>query len=425
MQAPGPTQPHRKNSGGAQAQGPPPNSSRGNDKGNPNTLYVGNLHPFVDENTLQEVFSYAGLLEQVKIVRDKTTGTSAGYGFVKYYEPRSAQIALQTLAGKVIYGREVRLNWAFQSSQREDTSKHFHIFVGDLSQDVTDAALLAAYANIGNCSDARVMWDHSTGRSKGYGFVSFRTKEEAERAIQEMHGQLIGSRRVRCGWAQHKQVSEQDAAQPLDYETLDKADPTNSNVYIGNVPPEMNETDIRRHFQSFGPVVDVKLHKKGGYGFVRFQKHSDAVNAILQTRGKLIAGSKTGETATSPGRDGSSVKSFAPEQGLKCSWGKHPDAPTGRSMLMTGLSPMTGLLGGNDASMMQGLLPGHQYMLPTPMNPMTSQQLMMASQFQGQVPLSPGQMPMLGRGGRGNARQGVSAPLVGTPGGFYPGMYYS
>lgn len=39
------------------------------EKSNPNTLYVGNLHPFVDENTLQEVFSYAGLLEQVKIVR--------------------------------------------------------------------------------------------------------------------------------------------------------------------------------------------------------------------------------------------------------------------------------------------------------------------------------------------------------------------
>lgn len=419
MQAPGPAQQHRKNSGGAPGQGPPPTSSRGNDKGNPNTLYVGNLHPFVDENTLQEVFSYAGLLEQVKIVRDKTTGTSAGYGFVKYYEPRSAQIALQTLAGKVIYGREVRLNWAFQSSQREDTSKHFHIFVGDLSQDVTDAALLAAYANIGNCSDARVMWDHSTGRSKGYGFVSFRTKEEAERAIQEMHGQLIGSRRVRCGWAQHKQ---QDSTQPLDYETLDKADPTNSNVYIGNVPPEMNETDIRRHFQSFGPVVDVKLHKKGGYGFVRFQKHSDAVNAILQTRGKVISGSKGAEATSPSARD--EKPTFSPEQGLKCSWGKHPDAPSGRSMLMAGLSPMTGLLGGNDASMMQqGLVPGHQYMLPT-MTPMSSQQLMMASQFNGQVPLSPGQMPMLGRGGRGNARSGVSAPLVGTPG-FYPGMYYS
>lgn len=56
------------------------------------------------------------------------------------------------------------------------------------------------------CRDARVMWDHSTGRSKGYGFVSFRSKEDGDRAIQEMHGHLIGSRRVRCGWAQHKQV---------------------------------------------------------------------------------------------------------------------------------------------------------------------------------------------------------------------------
>jgi nucleolysin TIA-1/TIAR len=50
------------------------------------------------------------------------------------------------------------------------------------------------------------MWDHATGRSKGYGFVSIRTKEEAQTAIEKMHGQVIGSRRVRCGWAQHKQV---------------------------------------------------------------------------------------------------------------------------------------------------------------------------------------------------------------------------
>ena len=71
---------------------------------------------------------------------------------MKYYEPRCAQIALQTLASKVLYDREVRLNWAFQSSQREDTSKHFHMFVGDLSQDVTDAALFAAFSGVGTGS---------------------------------------------------------------------------------------------------------------------------------------------------------------------------------------------------------------------------------------------------------------------------------
>ena len=51
------------------------------------------------------------------------------------------------------------------------------------------------------------MWDHITGRSKGYGFVSFRRKEDAEDAIVQMQGRQIGSRRIRVGWAQHKQVS--------------------------------------------------------------------------------------------------------------------------------------------------------------------------------------------------------------------------
>jgi nucleolysin TIA-1/TIAR len=48
------------------------------------------------------------------------------------------------------------------------------------------------------------MWDHATGRSKGFGFVALRSKEEAQAAIDRMHGQMVGSRCVRCGWAQHK-----------------------------------------------------------------------------------------------------------------------------------------------------------------------------------------------------------------------------
>ena len=66
------------------------------------------------------------------------------------------------------------MSWAFQKDKAEDTATHFHIFVGNLSGNVTDPTLLEAFAAVGSCSDARVMWDHATGRSKGYGFVSFR-----------------------------------------------------------------------------------------------------------------------------------------------------------------------------------------------------------------------------------------------------------
>lgn len=59
---------------------------------------------------------------------------------------------------------QVRVNWAFQKDQQEDTSQHCHIFVGDLSSELNDRALFEAFEHCGNCSDARVMWDHATGR---------------------------------------------------------------------------------------------------------------------------------------------------------------------------------------------------------------------------------------------------------------------
>lgn len=43
------------------------------------------------------------------------------------------------------------------------------------------------------------MWDHSTGCSKGYGFVSYRSKGDAEDAMKKMHGAVVGTRRIRVG----------------------------------------------------------------------------------------------------------------------------------------------------------------------------------------------------------------------------------
>ena len=51
--------------------------------------------------------------------KDKNSGQSAGYGFVKFVDRRCANLALQYLQAKVFYGQELRVNWAFQSHQRE------------------------------------------------------------------------------------------------------------------------------------------------------------------------------------------------------------------------------------------------------------------------------------------------------------------
>ena len=113
---------------------------------------------------------------------------------------------MQTLNGRRVHQQEIRVNWAYQSNTvtKEDTSNHFHIFVGDLSNEVNDEVLLQAFSAFGTVSEARVMWDMKTGRSRGYGFVAFRDRGDAEKALSNMDGEWLGSRAIRCNWANQK-----------------------------------------------------------------------------------------------------------------------------------------------------------------------------------------------------------------------------
>lgn len=175
------------------------------------SLYIGNMSPKVSEGLLYDVFAMMGPVETCKLIKDKVSGESLGYGFVEYFDHQSAVNALTNLSGKLLYGLEIKVNWAFASTQK-DTSNHYHIFVGDLSPEIDDKALYNAFAAFGGISDARIIWDSNTGRSKGYGFVAFKKKEEAQRALTEMNGEFLGKRAIRCNWANQK-VSISSAAE--------------------------------------------------------------------------------------------------------------------------------------------------------------------------------------------------------------------
>jgi nucleolysin TIA-1/TIAR len=161
----------------------------------PRNLYVGNLDPRVTDYILGEVFASVGPVRNVKIIPDKHYQHGGlNYGFVEMADHRSADQALQALNGRKIYGYEIRVNWAFTgNAQREDTTNHYHVFVGDLSPEVNDAALVKAFKAFGSLSDARVMWDSASGKSRGYGFVAFREKADAEQAINTMNDQFVST----------------------------------------------------------------------------------------------------------------------------------------------------------------------------------------------------------------------------------------
>ena len=75
------------------------------------------------------------------------------------------------------------------------------LFVGGLSWDTDDQSLRSAFEQIGEVTDAKVITDRDSGRSRGFGFVTFASGEDASRAISEMDGQSIDGRSVRVNVA--------------------------------------------------------------------------------------------------------------------------------------------------------------------------------------------------------------------------------
>ena len=67
------------------------------------------------------------------------------------------------------------------------------LYVGNLPYDVTDVELEQVFSRVGPVESARIITDRETGRARGFGFVEM-AEEDAQRAIAELNGQLLGSR---------------------------------------------------------------------------------------------------------------------------------------------------------------------------------------------------------------------------------------
>jgi len=72
-----------------------------------NKLYVGGLPYSVTEGRLQEIFAAHGTVESVKVIKDKFTGQSRGFGFVDMGSGGEAQRAMQALNGTQLDGRSL------------------------------------------------------------------------------------------------------------------------------------------------------------------------------------------------------------------------------------------------------------------------------------------------------------------------------
>ncbi|KAL1549429.1 putative cyclic nucleotide-gated ion channel 15 [Salvia divinorum] len=180
-------------------------------------LFVGNLPFSVDSAALADLFQQAGSVEEV--IYDKATGRSRGFAFVVMSSVEEAEAAVEQFNGYEIEGRALRVNSGPPPPKREssfggsrgrergsgsrggrerssfgNTNK---IYVGNLSWDVDNLALESVFSEHGNVQEARVVYDRESGRSRGFGFVTYSSAEEVNKAVESLDGTELEGRPIR------------------------------------------------------------------------------------------------------------------------------------------------------------------------------------------------------------------------------------
>lgn len=293
------------------------------DDGKPRTLYVGNLNPAVTEGLLVTLFGTMGSCIGCKIIHEAGNDL---YAFVEFADHRSAQMALMSMNKRTVLDREMKVNWATSpgSHGKQDTSNHFHVFVGDLSPDIETRQLREAFAPFGEISDCKVIRDTQTQLSKGFGFVSFVRKEDAENAIIGLNGQWLGNKPIRTNWATRKPAvptHREGSHKTLRYEDVyNQSSTTNCTVYCGGIMNGLTEELMHETFARFGEVQETRVFKEKGFAFIRFDSKKAATEAIVATHGaeingvtvKCSWGKETDASSTSTGQSSASVTQAAP-----------------------------------------------------------------------------------------------------------------
>lgn len=142
------------------------------------------------------------------------------------------------------------------------------IFVGGIAYDVTNEDLTAHFGEFGEVANAQVKFDRQTGRSRGFAFVEFTTGEACKTALGARE-QTIKGKSVEVKPAKSRE---------------------NKKVFVGGLPSDFNESELRSHFEQFGKVEDIewpfdkqtKTHRN--FAFIVFEEEEAADKASAQAK---------------------------------------------------------------------------------------------------------------------------------------------
>ncbi|KAI8389273.1 hypothetical protein BD560DRAFT_452161 [Blakeslea trispora] len=183
------------------------------------------------------------------------------------------------------------------------------LFVRGLPFDATNQDLEDFFGDIGPVRKCFVVTDKSSEgqfRNKGFGYVHYALEEDAQAAIDKLKNTKFKGKKLRIELAKrksethHQDQPEETEKKPKKVERTDLQFDVNARLIVRNLPWKYRESDLRKLFEKYGTVHDVKLPRKyeggplRGFAFIQFetveqgQAAMDGLNAT-EHHGRTIA----------------------------------------------------------------------------------------------------------------------------------------
>lgn len=180
----------------------------------PATLFVGRLSWNIDDEWLRREFEPVGGVISARVIMERSTGKSRGYGYVDFDSKSAAEKALQEYQGKELDGRPINLDMStgkpHASNPNTDRAKQFGdvpsapsdtLFVGNLSFNAERDSLFNTFGEYGTVVSCRIPTHPDTQQPKGFGYVQFSSVDEAKAALEALNGEYLDGRACRLDFS--------------------------------------------------------------------------------------------------------------------------------------------------------------------------------------------------------------------------------
>ncbi|KAG8528984.1 uncharacterized protein KY384_006673 [Bacidia gigantensis] len=173
----------------------------------------------------------------------------------------------------------------------EDERDRRTVFVQQLAARLRTKELIHFFEKIGPVKEAQIVKDRVSGRSKGVGYVEFKSEASVAPAIQLTGQKLLGIPII----AQHTEAEKNRQAKTSEATSSNPNHVPFHRLYVGNIHFSITENDLQNVFEPFGELEFVQLQKEEqgrsrGYGFVQFRDPNQAREALEKMNGFDLAG---------------------------------------------------------------------------------------------------------------------------------------